>query len=212
MKVAVIFIACQRNPNEVWAKNSALAHYPFDIIYVSNGYKGKIDIEPVKMFLHDENIGIAKGVNPAFRWAYANKYDYVCTMADDILEPEFWLMDRIEQVAERYKAGIVAISPEYEYPTPIETEVIGNPLISWAVMDKIGFWNEGFGMYGPIDLDYNARARAAGFKVMYAAGLAHHLNTPADYGYSKQTLVNQGWGQHVVDVGKYAKGIDLYHK
>jgi len=160
---------------------------------------------------HGENLGIAKGVNPALRWAHAEGYDYVCTMADDILEPVFWLNNRIA-VAEQYAAGIVAISPENNHPAPIETEVIGNPLISWAVMDKIGFWNEGFGMYGPIDLDYNARARAAGFKVMYAGGIAHHLNTPADYGYSKPALVNQGWGQHIQDVGRYARGFDLYHQ
>lgn len=211
MKVAVIFIACQRDPNQVWAKNIATAGCPFDVIYVSNGYNGKVDIEPVKMFLHGENKGIAKGVNPALRWAHSQGYDYVCTMADDILEPDFWLNNRIS-VAEQYAAGIVAISPENNHPAPIETEVIGNPLISWAVMDKIGFWNENYGMYGPIDLDYNARARATGFKVMYAAGIAHHLNTPADYGYSKPALVNQGWGQHVSDVGKYARGIGLYHQ
>jgi len=209
MKIAVIFITCQRNPDAVFRTNSLTAGIPFDAILVTNGYQNPVPFPFVHAVNHFENVGIAKGVNPAFRWAYQSGYDYVCTMADDIIEPQGWLKTRLE-VMQRYRAGIVAISPETNHLHAHHAEVIGNTLISRQCFEKIGYWNEEFGMYGPVDLDYNARARGAGLSVMYAPGGSVHLNTPVDYGYEKMLLVNQAWGRHAADVRDYNNGLNLY--
>jgi len=209
MKIAVIFIACQRVPDVVFRTNSLTSGIRFDAILVTNGYQQLVPIPFVHAVNHAENLGIAKGVNPALRWAYQAGYDYVCTMADDIIEPQGWLKTRLK-VMQRYRSGIVAISPEAKHLHAHYAEVIGNTLISRQCFEKIGYWNEEFGMYGPVDLDYNARARGAGLAVMYAPGGSVHLNTPVDYGYQKHLLVNQAWGRHAADVRDYNNGMNLY--
>ncbi|MBQ7618334.1 MAG: glycosyltransferase family 2 protein [Desulfovibrio sp.] len=64
-------------------------------------------------------------------------------------------------------------------------------LIPRAVHEQLGFWNEGYGVYGYEDLEYSWRALRAGFQPVYLAGqeaLLHHGLEPERYNQRQEAI------------------------
>jgi len=137
-------------------------------------------------------------------------YDAIAYLANDILEPDRWLLSKIEALQLYYNAGIVASSLDFARTEIVNEHIISNWLVSKAVVDAIGEFNESMFPYGPIDLDYVERAWVAGFKTYYVKNcLAVHNGSHAEgdeYGWNKQELVNQFWQQHQQDIIDYRNG------
>jgi GT2 family glycosyltransferase len=174
---------------ELLKDNLSLAGYDFDV--------EEINISPLPSAL---NYGLKQSIN----------YDAIMFLANDIKEPDNWLRLRAEDLKDN--TGIVSIYPG-ELPVPTDWDLVGNYLISSKLIEAIGFFTHSFGDYGPIDLDYCHRARAAGFILKYVPNIkANHYdwNNDTAYGYSKNELVSKSWQQHCEDVSAYSSGIKSF--
>jgi GT2 family glycosyltransferase len=154
--------------------------------------------------------GIAQAMNMGLDVFREGNYDAIAYLANDILEPDRWLLSKIEALQLYYNAGIVASSLDFARTEIVNEHIISNWLVSKAVVDAIGEFNESMFPYGPIDLDYVERAWVAGFKTYYVKNcLAVHNGSHAEgdeYGWNKQELVNQFWQQHQQDIIDYRNG------
>jgi len=154
--------------------------------------------------------GIANAMNMGLDVFREGNYDAIAYLANDILEPDRWLLSKIEALQLYYNAGIVASSLDFARTEIVNEHIISNWLVSKAVVDAIGEFNESMFPYGPIDLDYVERAWVAGFKTYYVKNcLAVHNGSHAEgdeYGWNKQELVNQFWQQHQQDIIDYRNG------
>ena len=154
--------------------------------------------------------GIANAMNMGLDVFREGNYDAIAYLANDILEPDRWLLSKIEALQLYYNAGIVASSLDFARTEIVNEHIISNWLVSKAVVDAIGEFNESMFPYGPIDLDYVERTWVAGFKTYYVKNcLAVHNGGHAEgneYGWNKQELVNQFWQQHQQDIIDYRNG------
>lgn len=154
--------------------------------------------------------GIAQAMNMGLDVFREGNYDAIAYLANDILEPDRWLLSKIEALQLYYNAGIVASSLDFARTEIVNEHIISNWLVSKAVVDAIGEFNESMFPYGPIDLDYVERTWVAGFKTYYVKNcLAVHNGGHAEgneYGWNKQELVNQFWQQHQYDIIGYRNG------
>lgn len=154
--------------------------------------------------------GIAQAMNMGLDVFREGNYDAIAYLANDILEPDRWLLSKIEALQLYYNAGIVASSLDFARTEIVNEHIISNWLVSKAVVDAIGEFNESMFPYGPIDLDYVERTWVAGFKTYYVKNcLAVHNGSHAEgdeYGWNKQELVNQFWHQHQYDIIGYRNG------
>jgi hypothetical protein len=158
--------------------------------------------------------GIAKAMNEGLHAAKDN-YEAFCFLANDILEPYNWLWARFESlnhVKHTYSLlpGMASFPINESYQDYQFTDVIGNVLITKEVFEKVGYFNEGLGLYGPVDCDYNHRVRLAGFHNYYlpncqAKEIQPHQTAEADkvYGYSKKEAIQNVWGKHSKEVSEY---------
>jgi hypothetical protein len=138
--------------------------------------------------------GIAAAINYGLSQVYPH-YDVYTIMANDIIEPDYWLSAR--EQALKGNIAMVSIKLDEEPEQFRLEEIIANYSIRKDVIDAIGGFNTVYDPYGPIDLDYCHRAIAAGFKMSYIPGfMSRHIDTPdrdTTYGYSKQEKVREKW-------------------
>jgi hypothetical protein len=158
--------------------------------------------------------GIAKAMNEGLHAAKDN-YEAFCFLANDIIEPYYWLYDRVSSldfIRDHFSLlpGMVSIPVDASYLGYEFRDVIGNVLITKEVFNKVGYFNEGLGLYGPVDCDYNHRVTLAGFKNYYlpykrATELQPHQTEDSDrvYGYSKKEAIQNVWGKHSKEVSEY---------
>lgn len=158
-------------------------------------------------FYDEGNAGISKPINTMMDIAFKAGADYVVTMANDILEPEGWIARRVLAAMEIPKAVVIAIPPNdatvkrYKQVNFAgwnieEGDVIGNYLITRELWEEIGGFSLDYGLYGPIDLDYCARARLAGFKTLYLADMeSQHIGLEQDHAYKapKTASLQKAW-------------------
>lgn len=194
MKVAVICLAYQRE--ELTAK-TLLNNLPIAGIDYS-------------LFVINKK-GIAHALNDGLKDAFDKAYDAFCFLANDILEPNNWLLHRVEAMTE--KSGMISIPINEIFEQKKIGDVVGNVLISRKVVETIGYFNETFGEYGPIDNDYNRRCEVAGFQNFYLPNLKAVEIQPntqgisdSIYGYSKTERISQIWAIHCRDSSQYISG------
>jgi hypothetical protein len=150
---------------------------------------------------------LAKALNTGLK-EFQKGYDFIGFLANDIEEPQNWLLKRINHLKENISCGIVSIYPGENIPTG-SPDIIGNYLIRKELFEKIGYFTEDFKDYGPIDLDYCTRARVSGFSTDYIQNeKAVHFDSGEDmvYGFSKKEAVKESWPIHVKNVIDYHGG------
>ena len=135
--------------------------------------------------------GIANALNEGIE--DFEKYDAIGFLANDIVEPDNWLLKKVEALNTYQSAGIVASSLDCERIHIQNELIISNWLISSKLIEAIGEFNEQYFPYGAIDLDYCERSYIAGFKTYYVMNcLAVHNGSHAtgnEYGWNKLELV-----------------------
>jgi len=152
--------------------------------------------------------GIANALNEGIK--DFEQYDYIGFLANDIIEPDNWLLNKALALNTYPNAGIVASSLDNEKTSIVNDHIISNWLIATSLISKIGKFNESFYPYGPIDLDYCERAWIAGFNTYYVMNcLAQHTGgnaLPNEYGWDKTELVGKYWKQYEDDKIAYKDG------
>lgn len=212
--IAVLMLAHDRFDlmRQTWQANKINAGSYFKLFTLDNGSKDPRVFKWLKKNAYhaersETNLGIAQGFNRLIKAAYDWGAEYFCFVANDIMEPSKWLADRV-YFSER-RPGMVSIVP-FDGPQPFtQCDVIGQFMITRAVVEKVGYFNTEYGLYGPIDLDYNARVKAAGFSSYYVPGRAVHIDhytNGAEYGYDKNKLVQEGLQKFAVNAQKYQAG------
>ena len=155
--------------------------------------------------------GIARALNDGIDLMKYGQFDAVGFLANDIVEPAGWLKKKLNALQTYPNAGVVASSIHEPVTTITAGHIIGNWLISKRAIDAIGYFNEEFHPYGPIDLDYCDRINAAGLLTYYAMDChAEHPHSHAagtEYGYDKAAMVAAFWSRHVEYGYRYRSGI-----
>jgi GT2 family glycosyltransferase len=155
--------------------------------------------------------GIANAMNKGLKQINFDVVDYVTILANDILEPDNWLISRNEFMQDK-TIGICAFPLVGGFDDT--TDIIGNFTISKEVIKNVGAFNTALDPYGAIDLDYCTRVRAAGLYTKYIrTGKATHIeqNGINAYGYNKNELVKSTWELHSSNVSNYANGSKTYY-
>lgn len=216
--------------SKVWGNNLSNHRFPGQI-HLAHWDNSKIeDSEAIQTiceqydrgssFVTLENEGISRPLNKMMKIAFESGSDFVVTMANDILEPEGWIARLVLAAMEIPKAGVIAIPPKdntvMRYPSKNiagwnveEGDVIGNYLITKELWKAIGGFSEEYGMYGPIDLDYCARARLAGFKTLYLADMkSEHIGLvqEPDYYAPKADSLLKAWPKFYQNLMQYKYG------
>lgn len=162
-------------------------------------------------YIEIDREGIAHALNDGIDVMLAGGFDAVGFLANDIQEPDEWLRAKVSHLGTIHNAGAASTSVEQMHSQLISQHIIGNYLISREAINKIGYFNEDFDPYGPIDLDYCERLHAAGFGTYYVINeMAHHPHSHAagtEYGYNKAEMVAALWPQHVRNTYEYRSGI-----
>ena len=110
-------------------------------------------------------------------WASADLPYYVKLDNDVQVLREDWLATLITLSEKTPDAGTTGYYIEEERPESasgapcfaVQHSVGSCVLISRAVHERLGFWNEDYGLYGMEDSDFSTRVNAAGLKNYYAA-------------------------------------------
>jgi GT2 family glycosyltransferase len=155
--------------------------------------------------------GIANAMNKGLKQINFDVVDYVTILANDILEPDNWLISRNEFMQDK-TIGICAFPLVGGFDDT--TDIIGNFTISKEVIKNVGAFNTALDPYGAIDLDYCTRVRAAGLYTKYIrTGKATHIeqNGIDAYGYNKNELVKSTWELHSSNVSNYSNGSKTYY-
>jgi GT2 family glycosyltransferase len=155
--------------------------------------------------------GIANAMNKGLKQINFDVVDYVTILANDILEPDNWLISRNEFMQDK-TIGICAFPLVGGFDDT--TDIIGNFTISKEVIKNVGAFNTALDPYGAIDLDYCTRVRAYGLYTKYIrTGKATHIeqNGIDAYGYNKNDLVKSTWELHSSNVSNYANGSKTYY-
>jgi GT2 family glycosyltransferase len=233
MKIAILALTCGRYDQTVQSWNANLSNCEHDIYHWDNTPFGReyqlindfVDtFEPVASFADGNNWGISVPLNNMMHEAFRNGADMVITMANDIIEPDGWIEKRIEAVETIPNVAVVAIPPAgrgtVRYPKKAlhgikyedDGDVIGNYGITKECYNEIGGFHAGYGIYGPIDLDYCFRIRLVGKKAIYLSDeSAIHIgvDNPYEYQKAKDESLRASWAIFADQKRKYSKGIDL---
>ena len=196
MKVLAVGLIYGNKPLDVIYSNVARAGYP----------------------LHHTTVcteGIANALNDGIDLMLAGDYTAVAFLSNDITEPDNWLRDKVTALTTYPGAGIVA-SSIHEVETVIQSQlIIGNWLISRRTIERVGYFNESMFPYGPVDLDYCERCKAAQISTYYVlnckADHPHEHASGNEYGYDKNEMVAKYWQQFNQDARAYQDGTLGYH-
>jgi GT2 family glycosyltransferase len=189
MKILINCLVFGKRPLNIIADNLNRKGFDCDIKFV--------DVE-----------GIANALNEGIK--DFEKYDAIGFLANDIIEPDNWLLKKVEALNTYPNAGIVASSLDCER-VQIQSElIISNWLISTKLIEAIGEFNEQYFPYGAIDLDYCERSWLAGFKTYYVMNcLAVHNGSHAtgnEYGWNKTELVSKYSALYNDNLNAYKNG------
>ena len=155
--------------------------------------------------------GIANALNVGLNKIDFSNIEYVTLLANDILEPDNWLLMRNEFLQDK-TIGICSISLDGFSGDSLD--LIGNFTITKEAIKRVGAFNQELDPYGAIDLDYCTRVRAAGLHtkfIPFTRALHIDQNGSDKYGYNKMDLVKKTWDLHNDNVCNYSNGNKAYY-
>jgi len=123
-----------------------------------------------RLALLDENMGVSAAFNLGWELCPA---DYYMKVDNDVqfLRPN-WLKTLVGFAAEHSEVAMLGFgcsqsglryAPEKQAELHHQGHVGGCALIRRDVQEKLGWWNEDYGLYGEEDSDFGLRARLAGY-------------------------------------------------
>lgn len=163
--------------------NHGCDNLEIELLWCDNGSKNQELIEFVKSKnpfysrLNKRNEGCAKGFNQLY---LRSRGEYIIMMGNDVLMPDGWLKEMINYADHVPNAGLIGVEcaagkPDISFQfgcyahflNPKHPKVFGVTLIKRRLIEEIGLFHDGFGVYGLEDSDFNLRATRAGFTSLY---------------------------------------------
>jgi len=213
-KISVVLLTFNRREyvEKSVTNNFATAGYPIhEVIWVDNGstdgvrafmseFLDNLGVDTTRI-LNDENKGVAKGYNAGYKVAEG---DIVVKPGTDMLLDDDWLLDMVEGMEIRPKAGIIGIYNEdlsrlgqrkmgEQKDGLIPARAIGVQSIRREVFDKVGYLPEEYGLYGWDDIEWDEMVREAGYETYYLAyQLADHMTYLDEEEYRDYTDFKRG--------------------
>ena len=224
--------------------------YPHVISVVDNNsqdgtqeYLTKIKREGIikNLFLLDENVGVSKASNLA--WKMEPDAEYYLKLDNDIvIFKTDWLSDMIKAIDAIPQIGAIAYNFEFQsYPLTefnglrCRVKAEGNLggaciLIPRRIREQLGYWCEDYGLYGEEDADYDFRIKCKGLLNVYmedenigfhlpggkAAVIDPHTYTATDGQEEIQQADYRKWKDAMrrnnVTKGKYYRNLNEYSK
>jgi GT2 family glycosyltransferase len=182
------------------------AGYGFDIelLVCDNGSQDKRIIDYISKItclkyhrINSKNEGVACAFNQLY---LRSTGEYIVLLGNDIEMPSNWLSEMIRYSDSIPDSGIIGISwghssvPPLSYKHDIfahwvtkeKSRVFGTWLIRRAVIEKIGFFFDGYGVYSLEDTDYNERVNMSGFNSCYIPNMrsnhvVHDVGSNTEY-------------------------------
>jgi GT2 family glycosyltransferase len=173
-------------------------NYPYKLIVIDNGsnretadYLTGLRNKPglqIELVRNEKNLGFVKAINQGMRLSVA---PYLCLMNNDTMAANGWLEEIVKVADSRADIGIVNPSSntfgQYAGDESIEEYAAGLKrftgqaqglhtargfcmLIKRAVIEKIGLFDESFGMGYFEETDFSCRAHKVGFSIVRAKG------------------------------------------
>jgi hypothetical protein len=204
---------CMDHVKAAWFDNGSDREDFVELNYLSRLYGGHD-----ALFFEDTNKGIAVAINEMMHYAFKERgAQFVTTMGSDIIEPPMFVDIRETVFRMHPEIGICATPPQndkptYAYDDHLQMDIcqpIGNHTYSRQLWESIGYLREDYGIYGPLDLDYCDRAKAAGFlSVQITNWPSWHIgvNNDPDYEAAKQASLKISWPQYLEKRKAYARG------
>ena len=133
------------------------------------------------LLLCKRNMGVAVAAN--LGWAAVPARYYVKLDNDvEVLRPD-WLTTLLQTVQSGADIGCAGYYiddawpgvPEGAASFAVEYSVGSCILIPQATHERLGFWNEDYGLYGIEDSDFSSRLKAAGLKNLYVANSEQYI-------------------------------------
>jgi len=207
----------------------------YDLFIWDNGSKNDRIKDLVKSFkpkfLHysEENVGNPVAYNQMLLRVKEQGYDYVAMIAPDIVLPNNWLA-LSESIYSRCKLkGFLGYDWGYrqernlemieQVPLQHSDNVYGCWFFSTKLLDKVGFINEEYKMYGRWDSDWNFRINASGLKSYYLPPIemlkSIHLTSSWKDNSTEYRKFKDKWLRHNTEIEKkellkYAKTNNFY--
>lgn len=210
------------------ANNILKAGCPVDLIALDQGSKDPRVHELLQTvcnqyYVAENNVGIGAGLNFLLKKAMDAGYTYFQFMANDILEQEGWVLQKIYflDALRGVKSGMISIFPGQVFELPIKrlytgfcdfshapAHVIGQFMLRRDLVEKVGYFKDFGQPYAPIDNDYNVRCERLGFTNYYldpSRFRARHIDLQDQiYGYDKRDMIDHTWPVHVMDSTRYS--------
>lgn len=166
---------------------------------------------PVELIRNDGNLGFVKAVNQGLRISDA---PYVCVMNNDTVPAPGWLDNMIDFLERHPDAGLANPQCDGHGNASIEehadrlaalrdvymemNQCFGFcMLIRRAVIEKIGYLDEAFGMGNYDDTDYSMRSGLAGYRCVnvHSAYVYHKKHVSFKASGNRESLVSKGAGE-----------------
>lgn len=174
------------------------SYFNYDVIVIDNGSAdGSVEMlrkefPLVKLVINKENVGFAKANNQGIRRALSNDADYVLLLNNDTKVIHCDWLENMVRVAEadskngivgcklifpngeiQHAGGYVNIKGSHHYTEGDKIKEVDYVtgaafLIKREVIEKIGFFDEGFSPLYAEEVDYCIRAKRSGYKVIYS--------------------------------------------
>lgn len=140
---------------------------------------------------NSKNEGVGKSLNQLF---LRSSGDYIAFLANDILMPNVWAARAISALMKVPNAGLCGfdwghsctpplswkLGLEAHWLTPVLNRVFGCCVFKRKVVQEIGFFHEGYDVYGIEDSDFNERVNLAGFNSFYLSNArSNHIGVGA---------------------------------
>lgn len=189
MLVSLLMLTIDRfdKTPDVWKHNLRTAghgRYNIETLVCDNG---STDKRIVRFFadqkiayhrVNSRNEGIGHSLNQLFLRA---KGDIIASVGNDIEMPDGWLKEALYYIDNVPDCGIVGFDWGHGGMPPLserngikakwltadKNRIFGNWVMHRRVIEKIGFFHEGYGPYGIEDSDFNERVNRSGFQSLY---------------------------------------------
>ena len=187
-------------------------NYKVNVIYLNylnKDYAGK-PFQTIKMqqdvdieILEINQIGFSKAINIGMKHYFEeNNADHVIVCSNDIELPQGAFRRMMDNFVAIPETGLIGIHCVQSLP-PMDMKngqqihpsysVFGTLLISRAVYEKVGYWNEEQDPYGINDADYFYRIKLAGLYNYYIHGFqANHLREDVGDGSEYRKMKDDG--------------------
>lgn len=201
-------------------------NFDLELLVADNGSKDPRIVDYMKsqpLDYYRENKG-NEGVGKAFNQLYLRSTGkYIVLLGNDIVMPLGWLATAIDFLERVDNPGIAGVDWGHGSVPPITTKcnvtanylndklnrVFGAWVLKRSVIEDLGFFYEGYGVYGIEDSDFNERVNRSGRNSFYIPGLrSRHLVNDVGQDSDYRRMKDKSLGENLTIFAERVKAWD----